>query len=349
MDVNERIKMLRSRGFILRDGVQGFITKGSLDRLAMDAAIISQNTQMASPHNSGVPVEFTAFIDPIVVEILTAPRNARAVFNEVKKGDWTTGYMKFQVDEYVGNTTPYNDYGNGATSDVNSVWPTREQYIFQTNVRYGDLEQDVSSKAKINLAASKQKSAARTIDIDANRFYLYGVQGRNIYGLLNEPNLPAALVPSVSTTVAGSTLWKDKGAKEIYRDVLTLYGYLVKNGNGTIDMSSDLMLTLTPEANVHLGEANDYGLSAKEMLDKYFGGSLKYETLPELSSTTAGDSIMMSAREILGTPTAQFGYSEKLRQGRVIAHSSFYEQKYVSTTYGCILYRPFGVAMMTGV
>lgn len=349
MSLDAKLQLLRDKGFIFRDGMRGFITRGNRDQLAMDAALVMQNTAMATPANSAVPVEFTAYIDPIVVEILTAPRNARAVFPEVKKGDWTTSYTKFQVDEYVGSTSPYSDYGNGATSDVNTVWPTREQYIFQTNVRYGDLEQAVSSVAKISLSASKQKSAARTIDIDANRFYLYGVQGRNIYGLLNEPNLPAALVPSISPAVANSTLWKDKGAKEIYQDILTLYGYLVKNGSGTIDMSSDLVLTLTPEANVHLGRTTDFGVSAKDMLDKYFGGKLKYETLPELASPTAGDSIMMAARDILGTPTAQLGYSEKLRQGRVIAHSSYYEQKYVSTTYGCILYRPFGVAMMTGV
>lgn len=348
MSLESNLALMRQKGFIF-NGLRGFITRDNREQLAMDAAIVMQNTVMATQANSAIPVEYTAYLDPLVIEVLTAPRNAREVFAEVKKGDWTTPYAKFQVDEYVGSTTPYTDYGNGASSDVNTVFPSRQQYIFQTTVRYGDLEQATASVAKINLASRKQMSAARTIDIDANRFYLFGVQGRNIYGLLNEPNLPAALVPSTSTTVAGSTKWTDKSAVEIYNDVMKLFGELAKNSAGNVDTSSDLVLALTPESNVQLGRTTEFGVSAKDMLDKYFGKSLKIVTIPEMSSPTAGNTVLMTARDILGIPTAQLGFSIKMQAGRIVTKTSSFEQKYISSTYGCVLYRPFGVATMTGV
>lgn len=348
MSFESNLALMKQKGFEF-NGLRGFITKDNREQLAMDAALVMQNTVMASQANSAIPAEFTAYLDPLVIEILTAPRNAREVFAEVKKGDWTTPYCKFQIDEYTGHTTPYSDYGNGAMSEVNTVFPSRQQYIFQTNIRYGDLEQATASLAKINLASRKQTSAARTIDMDSNRFYLFGVQGRNIYGLLNEPNLPAALVPSTSATVAGSTKWTDKSAVEIYNDVMRLFAELAKNSAGNVDASSALIMGLTPESNVQLGRTTEFGISAKDMLDKYFGASLKYVSIPEMASPTAGNSLMLVARDILGVPTAQLGFSIKMQAGRVVANTSSFEQKFTSSTYGCVLYRPFGVAMMTGV
>lgn len=49
-----------------------------IERLAYDAAMVTEP-------NSGVPVEFTSYLDPRVIEILTGPRNSREIFAEVKK------------------------------------------------------------------------------------------------------------------------------------------------------------------------------------------------------------------------------------------------------------------------
>lgn len=49
---------------------------------------------------------------------------------------------------------------------MNSEWQTRVQYVFQTSITYGDFEVDISSTAKVNLVASKQRAAANAIDVD---------------------------------------------------------------------------------------------------------------------------------------------------------------------------------------
>ena len=165
-------------GFVF-PGARAWLTPENRVRIAQDAALITQA-------NTAVPAEFTAYIDPVVIEILTAPRNARKLFREEKKGDWTTSYDKFRISEMVGGTEPYSDYANGVTSDVNNEWMSRAQYLFQTSIAYGDREVALSSAAKLNLAAEKQRAAATRLEIDANKFYLLGVSGQEIYGVFHQ-------------------------------------------------------------------------------------------------------------------------------------------------------------------
>lgn len=332
MPFRQAFDEMRQKGFIF-DGYEKFILSDNKKRLAMDAAMIT-------PANSGVPVEFTAFLDPTIVEILTATRKAREIFQEVSKGDWATEYARFTAIENTGHTQPYADYGNQGTSDVNPTFPLREQYVFQTTIRYGDLEQAKLGKTKIDLASMKQKSAANTLDIDANKFYLYGVQGKAVYGLLNEPSIPAA--------VASSGLWNTLTTQQIYESILDCFKSLVDNAQGHIAQDDDLILAMSPTSSVDIARATDFNVSVYDMLKKYFT-KLKIVTLPELSTTGTGNNIMLIAENIEGQVTGQLGFSEKMRAHQPLRQSSSWEQKFTGTTYGCILYRPFAVSVMMGV
>ena len=306
---------------------------GNIPALAQDAALVT------TP-NTGVPVEFLAYIDPMVVEILTSVRNAKAVFEEQKKGDWTTSYAKWRADEIVGSTQPYSDYANGTDSDVNSNWLSREQYVFQTSIKYGDMEVDMAAQAKIELAAAKQRAAATIIDIDANKFYLFGVAGKQIYGILNDPNLPNA------TTV---TAWASKTTANIYADILnSLFGVLASNSGGHITNSTPLKLLVSPAMNVLLGKAADFNVSVLDMMAKYFT-SLEVVVIPELATMAAGDTIFLVAPEVNGTPTGMLAFGDKFRLGRVIPDMSSFRQKAVCTTYGGIVLQPFAFASITGM
>lgn len=337
MNFNEAMQKMREKGFVF-DGAKAFITASNIERLAQDAALVT------AP-NAGVPAVMTTYINPAVVEILTAPTNAREIFGETQKGDWTDTHAIFKAVEPTGESTPYTDYGNGAMADVNVTYPVRENYIAQTHIRYGEREMAVSGRAMINLASEKQKAAATIINREQNKFYLLGVAGKEIYGLLNEPNIPAALTPAtVNTSV---TKWKDKTTQQIYDDILTMAAELFGNSQGLIDEKSDLVLAVPPAINVLLGKATDFNVSVKDMLTKYFD-NIKFVTLPELAATS-GNTVMLVARSVMGMPTAQLAYSEKMRAFQLIPNTSSWEQKFAFGTYGCVLYRPFAVSSMTGV
>lgn len=311
-------------------------------------ALLVQDAALVTTPNGGVPVEFLAYIDPTVIEIMTAPRNARRLFAEEKKGDWTTPYSKFRISEMVGGTEEYSDYANGVTSDVNNEWVSREQYLFQTTITYGDFEVALSSEAKFSLAAEKQRSAATRLDIDGNKFYLTGVANTSIKGLFNDPNLPASITAAGNGATTPSTKWADKSTQQIYNDILALFAQLSKQSNGLIDQNTPLKLCLSPNMNTYLGAATDFNVSVWDMLTKYFA-NIEVVPFPELASLDGDETVFLIAPTVAGQPSATLGYSEKLRSGRLIPELSSFRQKYVSSTYGGIVYMPFAFASMTGI
>lgn len=341
LGLQEQLDVMKQYGIIFDTGspIRGILANDSIDQLANDAA-------MVTAANSGVPVEFTSYIDPMVIPILTATRGAREIFGEAKKGDWTTSYARFQTSEITGEVEAYTDYGQGGASDVNPTFPVRTQYIYQTNIRYGDREVDVASRARLQLAADKQRAAATVIDIASNKFALYGVAGLEIYGLLNDPNLPATISPVPNA--AKKTSWAEKSTKEIYEDVLYLFSKMADRGAGHIDANTELVLATSPATQVQLGKATDFNISARQMLETYFP-KIRFVALPELATETSGTSILLVAPTIEGLPTAQIGFSEKFRAMRLIPESSSFHQKFVGSSYGTIIYRPFAIGKMTGV
>lgn len=319
---------------------RGWIENGNIAMLANDAALVTIP-------NTAIPAELTAYYDPRIIDVVTRPRKAREIFNEVQKGDWTTSHAKFRMNELTGSTQPYTDFGQSRTSNVNYNWITRQQYVFQTLIEYGDFEEAVSAVAKIQLAADKQRAAAHVIDVDSNLFYLLGVAGMDIFGILNAPNMSAAISPLPSGT-GGSVLWADKDTQQIYNDILALHEQLVSQGDGWIDQSSALTLVVSPAAAVWLGRATNFNVSVMDMLNKYFS-NLKLVTLPELADDTSGELLLLIANEMSGNPTGELGFSDKIRAGRVVPDVSSFRQKWSSTTYGAIIYYPFAVASMRGI
>ena len=327
------------------------ITKEELRQAMAESGIvfdgakeIISDASITAP-NVGVPTVLTTYVDPAIVRILTAPRNARKIFTERKKGDWTTSSAMFRAIEGTGSTTPYADYSNAVTTDINVVYPERDNYIYQTTIRYGEREMALLGKAAVELASEKQIQAAEILDIDANKFYLKGVAGKRIYGLLNDPNLNADISPAtVRTSVV---LWSAKTTVEIYNDIIAIFSELATNSQGRISVDSDLVLACPPAIMVLLGKTTDYGKSVLDMLKNYFS-NLEFVTLPELK---AGDtnSVLMCAKTVDGFPVCELAFSEKMRSHQLIPELSSYRQKFSAGTYGAVVLRPFAIQIMTGV
>ncbi|MHB9328031.1 major capsid family protein [Phytobacter ursingii] len=339
--MNITFEQAKKYGFDFGRNARQWITADNMPQILQDAALITQA-------NSTVPAELLAYIDPTVIEIMTAPRNARELYAEEKRGDWTTPYFKWRADEITGNTSAYSDYGQFGTAGINSEWHTREQYRFQTVIEYGDLEQDMASQVKINLASAKQRAAATTIDIDANKFYLLGVSGKEIYGVLNDPNLPAAVSP---ISVGGVTAWSGKDAIARYNDVIKLFTTLVTQLNGLVDEKSKLKIVMSPATRSLLAAPTALGLTTMKMLEDYFPNA-EFVSLPQLGAAyapAASETLMIIAPEVLGNETGLLGFGEKIRMGRIVPSLSSFAQKVTGTTYGGVIRVPAAVAQMTGI
>lgn len=340
--MNEMEK-LRRLGFDLNGG-KLLPTVGETSAIAMDAAL-----QTAA--NVQLPALFATWYSPEVVEILQAPLLATQIFTEEKRGEWKDLQTMFPAVEYVGQTTAYSDFGRGLVADANIENVVRDTYRFQTFIQCGDLEQETTAAQKINLLSEKQKAAARTLHIDQNNFDFYGVEGLSIYGLLNEPALPAAITASSVSTGASttSTAWEDKSATQIYNDVLTLFNQLSAASAGLINFQSKMKLLVPPDIYGYLAKVTDLGVAPTLQVLKGYFPNLEIMSVPQMKDEDGVCTAMLIATEIDGQPTGKFGFMEKLKTFRVVLEHSSMSQKWASSTTGFLLFRPFAISRMTGI
>lgn len=335
-----RSETMERLGFDLCKGNGRFLpTQNGTADIAMDAAL-------QTVANVQTPALFATYYSPEIVEILQAPRNSTEIFSEEKRGDWKDVQTMFPAVEYVGQTTAYSDYGRGLLSEANIEQVTRETYKFQTFIQIGDLEEDIATAQKINLLSEKQRAAATAIEIDANNYNLFGVSGMSIYGLLNDPALPAALSPA---TVDTKTAWADKDANAIYNDILAMFNQIAAASNGYVSFNSKLKLVVPPSIMGQLAKTTALGVAPVLQTLKGFFPGLEIISLPQLQDDTGVCKAMLIATEIAGRPTAKFGFLEKLKTYPVLVEHSSMSQKWASSTTGCLLFRPFAVATMTGI
>ena len=178
-----------------------------------------------------------------------------------------------------------------------------------------------------------------------NAFQLYGVKGMEIYGLLNDPNLPASITPR---SIGGNTTWESKidadpnnASTLVFNDVNKLIGELMARNGGLIDANTPMILGISNK------QLNNFGKSALELLKGNYP-ALTVVQLPELS-TISGEMLYLTVPELLGDMTGETAYSRAYMLGRLVPKLSAWEQKATASTFGCVIRRPNLVATMLGV
>ncbi len=263
----------------------------------------------------------------------------------MKKGNFSSSQVHFRINEVVGSTAPYSDYINQGNAHINYNFPYREVYRFQTLISIGDLEAEMAGEAQIACIADKQRAATSMIDIDANKFYLFGVLGKQIFGIMNDPSLPAATTPK---SIDGKVLWSDKTTTQIYNDVLKLFSDLVTNMGGHVNPQLPLVLALSPSVNVLLGSATEYNVSVLDMLKKYFT-NLRIVVVPELRAEDGTQTVCMYPEEVLGQPVGECVAPEKFRAYPPYRQESSLTQKLAAATAGAVIYNPLAFVRMSGM
>ena len=313
-------------------------------RLAQDAAL-------STAPNIGAPAVLYTYLDPRIIEVLFSVKAASKFFAPTLIGKFTDEYANFMVEEIAGQVSPYSDYGDGTASDANYNFPSRQNFRYQTTIKYGDLETAKMSEAKVQLAARKQYAAAEIIARAENRFQLYGVKGLQSYGMLNDPNLPTPISP---ISVSDKSTWADKAsanpsevANIVFNDVNKLWAELTANNGGHLDVNSPIVLGVSNKMISYLTTPNQFGKTAKVMLQENYP-NIVIEQLPELS-TASGEMLYMVVPNLLGDETGFTAFSAKAVFGRLVPETTSYKQKVSAGTWGCVIRRPSLVATMLGV
>jgi hypothetical protein len=291
--------------------------------------------------NGGIPAYLTNWVDPTIVKILVSPMRATEIVgDERKQGDWTTTHGTFMAVEQTGYTTAYGDFQNGGMSGINTDFPVRQAFLYQTNTQWGELQLARAGLARIDYANQVNAASILTLNKQQNASYFFGISGIPNYGLLNDPNL----YPSIAATAA----WNASATtpEQIFEDVRRMFVQVQYQSNGTIRSDSPITLAMSNVLEPALDKTNQFGLSARNQLAKHFP-NITVKSAVEYG-TAAGELVQMIVNNVEGQQTATTAYTEKMRAHAVITASSSWSQKKSQGTFGTVIYNYTAIASLIG-
>lgn len=306
---------------------------GGFDTVAFDA-----QPELVTQANAGIPAFLSNYLDPKLIEVLVQPMEAAEIAGEQKRGDWTTTVTTFVVIESTGEVAAYGDYNNGGNADANANFPQRQSFHYQTFTAWGQKELAYAGLAGIDLGSRKNIASALVLNKFQNATYFYGVSGLQNYGLLNDPNLSAPIVPTVN--------WFSATAEQIYADVIRLYQQIVTQTGGNVKRNTRMTMALSPGNDANLTKSNQFGLNVFDYIKKNFPG-INVKTAPEYA-TSSGELVQLIVDEYEGQETMTAAFTEKMRAHAMVTESSSFKQKKSQGTWGTVIFRPAMVAQMLG-
>ena len=314
-------------------GIVGGQDFGGLDAIAFDA-----QPELVTVSNAGIPAFLSNYLDPKLIEVIVSPMKAAEIAGEQKKGDWVTTVTTFIMVESTGEVSAYGDYNNGGNADMNSNFPQRQSFHYQTFTGWGEKELAYGGLAGIDMASRKNIASVLVLNKFQNASYFFGIAGLQNYGLLNDPALPPPITPTVN--------WDAATADQVFADVLGLFAQLVRQGEGNLDQDTRLTMALSPTNSLNLNKTNQFNVNVFDQIRKNFPG-ITVKTAPEYS-TSSGELVQMIVDEYEGQETLTAAFTEKLRAHAMVVGSSSFSQKKSQGTWGTVIFRPVFVAQMLG-
>jgi hypothetical protein len=355
-DQRAAIDYHRTRWGIDFPGTQAFCRpewKENLN-LAMDA----QPALVTAP-NSGVPAYLTFFMDPDILRVLTAANEGADIFGEKQKGEWTSTTLIFPVVERTYEVSSYGDHNNNGRAGINTNFPERQPYLYQTIVEYGDLEIDRVGLAKIGFVAEQKEAAIDGLNKFQNLTYFKGVDGLQNYGALNDPSLYPAIAPAPKAN--GGVAWLNgtainATANEIFEDIQGLVIQLINQSSGRINTKSRFVLAMSPSREGAMTATNTFNVNVAALLKNNFP-NLEVKTAVQYGALTAqnpqgsaiGEIVQLWCPDATGQDSGYCSFNAKLWAGPVVRELSAYKQKMAQGSAGFILRQPFAMAQMVGV
>lgn len=322
--------------------------------LAMDA-----QPALVTVPNSGIPAYLTYFMDPDVLRVLTAKNQAVEIVGEKQKGEWTSSALLFPVVERTYEVSSYGDYSSNGRAGINTNFPERQPYLYQTICEYGELEIERAGLAKIGFVAEQKEAAIDGLNKFQNLTYFKGVAGLQNYGMLNDPALYPAIAPIPKAN--GGITWlngtaPNASANEVFEDIQQLVTQLINQSAGNIDVRSEFVLAMSPKSEVAMTFTNTFNVNVSALLKNNFP-NLKVQTAIQYGALSAqnpqgsalGELVQLWCPRAAGQESGYASFNMKLRAGVVVRELSAWKQKLSQGTNGFILRQPYSMSTMVGV
>lgn len=166
----------------------------------MDSALTGPAT--ANGHINGHMLETWL---PGTLRVATQIRNIDEIVGITTIGRWEDEKISMRIAEPVAKAELYGDFSNIPLADYRSDVESRGVVRFEQGFMVGKLEDARQSAAGYQAADEKRRATTEALDSGRNQvgFYGFNSPNTNVYGLQNDPNLPAyisAVVPWLTAT-----------------------------------------------------------------------------------------------------------------------------------------------------
>lgn len=307
--------------------------------------------------NINAPLGALNYIRPQAIEILTAPRVSDELASPQKNGTWGDESVTIKLKEYKGATRP----DDGLTSDglqqkTNYKPELRGIYYYTTGWMSNDRQEAASGAFAENYRADQAEGAMRTMAIDRNNFFFSGVSYKGltvlVYGLLNEPSLPAYKTV-LNNAEGNSTYWPNKAPEEIFNDIVAGVNQLYVQSNGIVQdelKNGEIILAVATGSVGNLDRANVYGKTARAMLKETYGDKLKIVAVPQFNNADSDSDVFYIIFNMGGSvATLLNSYVEMAKAYPIFQKDSVVSQKISAATSGCIVQYPWAVVRYNGI
>lgn len=300
--------------------------------------------------NVGLPAGLlTQLSTETLLNILSERSAEKITGNRTRVLDWADEDFYLPLIERTGQTTPYSDFGQTRVVGLNTSFNRHGHYRFSAKLTIGNLEEEQLSKAKISAYELKTSAVMEALEVEANRTafngYIDNTSGQYlVYGLLNNPNLPA-FQASVKTIDNMS-----------YAEIMAFFGNAVaqltsQTGNN-INPNTKIKVAIASNKYAFLSSViTDFGYSVKEGIEKAFP-NLEFISCFEFEKANNGQDVIYFIGESFagGTEkTLDLGYSELFRQSNIVLGEEFRSQQISSGVVGAILYKPTFIVRYTNI
>lgn len=308
--------------------------------------------------NINVPLGALNYIRPSAIEVLTAPRVADKLATPQKNGTWGDKAVTIKLKEYTGRTSPDDGLSSdGLQVKTNYDVTMRGIYYYTTGWLSTDLEEATVGAMSENYRADQAEAAMRTIAIDRNRYFFSGVtmagNPNGLYGLLNEPSLPAYETVSNNGATTPSTYWSAKSPEQIANDVVSAVNQLYVRSNGIVEdelRNGRIIVAVATGSLGNLDRTNMYGKSARAMLKETYGDRLEFVAVPQFNNADSNSDVFYVIFDMGGsTSTLLNSYVEMAKAYPIYQKDSVVSQKISAATSGCIVQYPWAIVRYNGI
>lgn len=339
------------------------MTGEDLGRLGLTADLDHDGVKMAfdaapatiTAATIGNLVQFFQYWMPEAIEIVTAKRNADALFGRDIMGTWEDDEVVVTTLERTGQVRPYSDVSDVPLVSYNPAFERRQNVRFELGMQSGKLADLRASRMRINPDAEKRAALAQAFAINQNEIAFWGYNaydsstnpnGGLTYGGFNDPNLLGYLTESSAKTFANCTFL------EMVARINLWMTELVSQSKQNVNPFTDaLTLGIAPAAYVAMANTMNQ-LGTKSVLAWFTETYKNAEVLPvnEMTGANGSDDVAyVIVHQLNGKPVVRQAVTAEMRLLGVEPKLKGTLEGYTSATAGVIVCQGLGIVRATGV